>query len=84
MRTKIQRCRFRGCHADVYHLTYPATGKSAPIDVEISPDGNVAVDLDAGTYSIVPKAERAFRDDLHKNHWVTCESPLAVARRERP
>lgn len=74
-------CRFPGCKAEVYMLRYPKTGNVAPIDVESTADGNIAIDLDAGTYEIVPKDERAFRDQLHLNHWATCESPAARRRR---
>lgn len=80
-RVSATTCTFPGCKAAIYRLRYPATGKSAPIDVDPVSNGNIAIDLDAGTYEIVPKDQRAARDGLHVNHWATCESSIARRRR---
>jgi hypothetical protein len=67
------------CGASVLWLKHDRTAKSAPIDAEPAPKGNVAIDLHAGTYRIVPEAERAALDgELYTNHWATC--PAAQSR----
>ncbi len=63
------------CRAHVFWLKHERTGKTAPIDVEPTDRGNIEVNLEAGTYRIVPEPERAERrgsDSLFMNHWVTC------------
>jgi hypothetical protein len=73
----------------VLWLRSTSTGKLAPIDAFPSPDGNVVVHADLGTYDVVkPEPEGLFAGDgaaaairprLHLNHWVTCTN--ATARR---
>jgi hypothetical protein len=63
----VQPCRT--CGAGVLWLKHERTGKVAPIDARVYADGNVVVDLDAGTYRIVAPQE------AHKNHLATCGRP---------
>jgi hypothetical protein len=70
----VQRCRT--CGAGILWLVHERTGKTAPIDARVYADGNVLVDLDAGTYRIVAPPREA-----HKNHWATCSSPPAKGGR---
>ncbi len=48
------------CEAPVYDLAHERTGKPAPIDaMPVAHGGNVRIDLAAGTYHVLTKAERA-------------------------
>lgn len=82
------KCRW--CHAKVWFLRHPNTGKVAPIDEYPAPRGNIAINVRAGTYSVVTETAALFELDpsrvdddanptLHLNHWVTCTN--ATARR---
>jgi hypothetical protein len=67
-----QRCR--SCGALILWLRHEESGKTAPVDAEQNPLGNILVNRDAGTYRIVPAAARdANRDWLHTNHFATCK-----------
>lgn len=69
------------CGTPVYWLRSVATGKPAPIEVEASERGNIAVDLLAGTYSVVPAPERASQQGpLHLNHFVGCPQRASWAK----
>jgi hypothetical protein len=70
----VQSCRTRG--AGILWLKHERTGKVAPIDARVYADGNVVVDLAAGTYGIVAPPQEA-----HKNHWATCANPPAKGDR---
>jgi len=71
----------RSCQVEVYDLLYLRTGKTAPIEVRPSANGNVLIDLEAGTYSIVTGEALALagrgQAELHVNHYVSC--PQAAA-----
>jgi len=58
-------------------LTYVKSGKAAPIEARPSPDGNIHIDLDHGTYIILRGAEldkaRERGIQLYLNHFSTCE-----------
>lgn len=87
----LGKCHFRAdgvpCNASVLWLKYELTGRPAPIDAEPDPagNGNVRIDLEAGTYAIVSgeELEQAHEagEPLHLNHWVTC--PAAQSRKAR-
>lgn len=75
----------RSCHAPVIRLDHERTGNEAPIDRDPTPDGNIAIDLEAGTYRIVPKAERdQYVGQLRKNHFATCPQAEQWHRTRRP
>lgn len=77
---KIEHCR--SCRAPVVWLRHPATGKTAPIDAEPSPDGTILVDAGRGTYQIGKEPARGnFPGLLHTNHFATC--PQAAAWHKR-
>lgn len=63
----------RSCNAEVVWLVHERTGKRAPIDAAPADGGNVAVDLEAGTYRIVRKRDELAAGGLHTNHFATCE-----------
>jgi hypothetical protein len=58
------------CGAPIYWLKYPRTGNLAPITMALNERGNVAVDLEAGTYSFLPKD--AVGVERRLNHWADC------------
>lgn len=68
----IQQCRT--CGADIYWLKHSKTGKAAPIEVAERDDGNVLVDLSAGTYSIT------FKGHHRVNHFMTCPQAKTWAK----
>lgn len=43
-----------------------------PIEEAISADGNIEINVERGTYSIIPK-DRRYGKLLHKSHFATCE-----------
>lgn len=65
-------CRQTGCGTAIFFLTNARTGKVAPIDVAVVPNGNIDVDEEAETYSVVQPAPDVAR---HVNHWWTCKNP---------
>lgn len=82
----------RWCGQDVLWLTHPGTGKSAPIEPSKQPGGNIAADLQAGTYQVLTGADRDAADatftdldaqpSLRVPHRVVCTNltrRLAVA-----
>jgi hypothetical protein len=63
----------------VIDLKHERTGKLAPIDsLPVVHGGNVIVNLEAGTYRLVSKAERLARmgqenpEQLYLSHFFTC------------
>lgn len=73
---KLSHCR--SCGQPVYFLRSlrsRRTGKTAPIDAKPAPGGNIRVDLEAGAYDLVPKAERT--GPLRINHFATCRDSHA-------
>jgi hypothetical protein len=70
--TQASRCR--SCSQPIFWLNNATTGKRAPIDVATYIDGNVAIDLQAGTWTVVPMGQRIWLVPLHKNHFATCSS----------
>lgn len=75
----------RSCSAPVYDLRHITTGKLAPIEVGLSPGGNVAIDLEAGTYRVLSGLElaaaRGAGSELRVNHFVSCPSAAAWHKR---
>lgn len=71
LRTARAYCANPACRRAVVWLASERTGIVAPIDATTSPDGSVEVDEEAGTYRMVPEAERKGRM-LHRRHWATC------------
>ena len=49
----------RSCGAEVWDLRHIRTGNTAPIEVRLSPGGNVTVDLEAGTYCLLSRGHLA-------------------------
>jgi hypothetical protein len=76
--TTTQRCA--SCEPALYWLKHVRTGNAAPIEVEGGIAGNIAVDLDAGTWRIVPPAHRYEYEVLYFNHYAHC--PQASAWRK--
>lgn len=70
----MDKCR--SCYRSVYRLTNDNTGKPAPIDADPVADGNIAIDLEKGSYSVLagPRldAAREAGELLRKNHFATC------------
>lgn len=77
MASEIIKCRKPECSVAIRMLQFRKTGNPAPIEADPSPDGNIHVDLDQGTYIILTGEEltkaRARQVPLHLNHFVTCE-----------
>jgi hypothetical protein len=77
----------RSCQAQVVWLRNTTTGKSAPIDQALVPDGNIVVDLEAGTYRVLTGDAREDAvdrgDPLHFNHFITCPQAPAWKGRTR-
>ena len=76
------------CGAAVYDLANDRTHKLAPIDaMPVVHGGNVRIDLGAGTYHVLTKAERSDRmldaapAPLHHSHFFTCPNATAWRRR---
>jgi len=63
--TDVSTCK--SCGARIYWLRHERTGNLAPIDVDVSFKGNIAVNLEAGTYTIHEGGSR-------RNHFATCEA----------
>lgn len=63
------------CGEPVLWLKHARTGRPAPIESRTDAErGNILVDLDAGTYAIIPAGpeREQHRGWLHLNHFVTC------------
>jgi hypothetical protein len=74
--TQVQKCRHPECPVGIRMLLYLKTGRPAPIEARPSPEGNIHVDLEQGTYIILRGDEleqaHARGIPLHLNHFVTC------------
>lgn len=73
LRTQARPCD--SCGALLYDLTYPKTGKRAPIEAQPVVGGNIEIDRFAGTYTLVPKEQRGsgvFARELYKSHFYSC------------
>ncbi len=69
------------CGVLVYDLIHEGTRRPAPIEVDPSPEGNIAIDLAAGTYRVVGlDMRRRLEAQRHLNHFASC----AFAKRYRP
>jgi hypothetical protein len=64
----------RTCHAPILWLAHAVTQRLAPIDLAEDPAGNVVIDVDAGTYRVLAKAEE-YQGPRRTNHWQTCPTP---------
>jgi hypothetical protein len=61
----------RSCGAAVYWLRNDSTGNLSPIEAEPAANGNLKVDLEAGTYRVIRKLEDS-SDPRYINHFATC------------
>lgn len=72
-------CKRAGCGAPILMLVNNNTRNPAPVDADPAPDGNIAIDLVRGEYTVLTKdrlAEvRATGEALRLNHFYTCENP---------
>lgn len=59
----VSKCR--SCGAEVFWARNRTTGRTAPIDIEETPDGNIVV-FEDGTYAVVVNSGNRI------NHFVTC------------
>lgn len=53
-----------------------------PIEEAISADGNIEINIERGTYSIVPKDQR-YGKMLHKSHFATCPGRAGFRKGKR-
>lgn len=70
----------KGCGKELYYLRHVNAkpgGRPAPIEVEPSPNGNVLIDLEAGTWAVVSRTQRETHapGTLHLNHYANCPNP---------
>ena len=88
MSSAIQKCRHPECPVTIRMLVYRKSGKRAPIEAKPSPDGNIHIDVEQGTYIILSGEElQRARDrgiQLHLNHFVTCEYARQFAAKPEP
>jgi len=73
----------RSCGTLVLDLRHEGTGRHAPIESEPVPDGNIAIDLEAGTYRLVGHDLRSRAKAQYVNHFARCPEPGRF-RRGRP
>lgn len=82
--------RCRSCQAEVWMLKAVDTGRSAPIEVQPRPTGNVAVNLLVGVYTVLTRRELAVihaaeREagpvPLYVNHFGFCPQARSWRRR---
>jgi hypothetical protein len=66
----------RSCPAEIVWLANERTGTPAPIDATPAHNGNVEVDLGAGTYRVLGRQARelalAVGRPLYANHFASC------------
>lgn len=70
-----QESQCRWCGRKVFWLNHERTGKRAPIDAYPSPNGNVGINQENGTYRIITaqmSLEDMFSTGRYTNHWATC------------
>lgn len=69
-----KRCRGATCDADIIWTKNAATGRSMPVDLEPSPDGNVELAMlpDGRVESVVHGQPPLDGRPLRLNHFVTC------------
>lgn len=83
MSTKPQNCR--SCGAAIYWLKHVNTGRPAPVDANPSPNGNIVIELEGGTYGICGKDVACqlgyMGEERYVNHFATC--PMAAEWREK-
>lgn len=73
MGSEIKKCR--SCGTEFRFLRYVKTGRSAPIEVQTSPKGNIFCDKEADTYTIIPPEHLDMMHKevgLHLDHHVNC------------
>jgi hypothetical protein len=72
-------CKREGCGTPILWLKHAGTLKSAPIDADPAPNGNIIIDLERGTYGVLSSdaldRARAGGEQLRLNHFVTCKNP---------
>lgn len=73
----------RACGTMIYDLRHLDTGRHAPIEVEPVTNGNVVVDLEAGTYRLAGIDFRYPVGVRHRNHFAACPE-AAKFRAGRP
>lgn len=64
----------RSCGTRVWFLRHERTGTVTPIETEPAPKGDIAVDLDRGTWRVVRQRSKRQAPDgpLHMAHFATC------------
>jgi len=69
----------------VFDLRHVTTNRHAPIEATPRPDGNIAIDLEAGTYRLVGRDFRPGREssDRYRSHFANCPE-AAKFRAGRP
>jgi hypothetical protein len=73
---ETKRCSKAGCNKEIYWLVNEKTEKKAPIDAMPDPNGNLVVNLPAGTYRVVGPGEGQY-----VNHFATCLFAREFAKR---
>lgn len=85
MKTKMQTCG--SCGKAIYFLKHVRSGLLAPIEAEPLPGGNIRIELDADSYTVLRKTEleaQRLADPhgvLHVNHYMRCPQRAAWHRR---
>lgn len=70
--TTVQARPCRACGVLVYDLRHVDTQRHAPIEVEQVANGNVLIDLEAGTYRLTGRDFREPERMAHVNHFARC------------
>jgi hypothetical protein len=70
--TAIKARACRSCGVLVYDLIHEGTRRPAPIEVDPNAEGNIAIDLSAGTYRVTGR-ELRHPDRIHyRSHFASC------------
>lgn len=81
----LTRGQCQSCGARIIRLRHERTRKVAPIDADPNPAGNVLVDLEAGTYRVLTREDRAAavppEGDRYSTHFQTCPNAEQWRRR---
>lgn len=66
----------RSCDVMVLDLRHERTGRHAPIEVEPVQGGNIAIDLEAGTYRLLLLSDIRVPGPRYRNHFAACPEAL--------
>lgn len=74
---KLSQCRW--CQADIWWLNHITTGRAAAVDVGVSTNGAVQVDLETAKWWTVAEGQQPMFGtvELHTLHRVTCTKKRA-------